>query len=80
LGNGYNQNECDNMYVLNINEIDISKFISDTNKEKKEIALLFDKTFHEYSIIRLINTNITFWIKQKNFFIKFGNKTEILCK
>ncbi|CAF4475796.1 unnamed protein product [Rotaria sp. Silwood2] len=57
--NDYNQNQCDNMCSLNINEIDMSKFISGTNEEKKEIALLFDKTFHEYGVIRLINNNIT---------------------
>ena len=70
MDNCYNQNQCDNMYVLNINEIDISEFISGTNNEKKEIALLFDKIFHEYSIIRLINTNITSELmdKTKEFF------------
>lgn len=50
---------CDSISVLDINEIDISTFLNGTNEEKREIALLFDKTFHEYGIIRLINTNIT---------------------
>ncbi len=47
------------MCSLDINEIDVSKFLSGTNEEKKEIALLFDKSFHEYGIIRLLNTNFT---------------------
>jgi isopenicillin N synthase-like dioxygenase len=59
LNNDYNQEQCDNMCSLNLNEIDISKFISGTNEEKKEIALLFDKTFHEYGVIRLVNNSIT---------------------
>ncbi|CAF4034755.1 unnamed protein product, partial [Rotaria sp. Silwood1] len=68
--NDYNQNQCDNICSLNINEIDMSKFISGTNDEKKEIVSLFDKTFHEYGIIRLINTNITSELidKAKEFF------------
>ena len=68
--NDYNQNQCDDMCLLNINELDMSKFISGTNEEKKEIALLFDKTFHEYGIIRLTNTNITSELmdKSKEFF------------
>ncbi|CAF1530729.1 unnamed protein product [Rotaria sordida] len=65
-----NQKQCDSLCSLDINEIDISKFISVTNAEKKEIALLFDKTFHEHGIIRLINTNITSEIidRTKEFF------------
>ncbi|CAF0834535.1 unnamed protein product [Rotaria sordida] len=68
--NDNHQNQCDDMCLLNINEIDMSKFISGTNEERKEIALLFDKTFHEYGIIRLINTNITSELidKSKEFF------------
>ncbi|CAF4972963.1 unnamed protein product, partial [Rotaria sp. Silwood1] len=68
--NDNHQNQCDDMCLLNINEIDMSKFISGTNEEKKEIALLFDKTFHEYGIIRLMNTNITSELidKSKEFF------------
>ncbi|CAF4711313.1 unnamed protein product [Rotaria sp. Silwood1] len=68
--NHYNQNQCDNICSLNINEIDMSKFISGTNEEKKEIVSLFDKTFHEYGIIRLVNTNITSELidKAKEFF------------
>ena len=68
--NDYNQSQCNNMCSLNINEIDMLKFIRGTNEEKKEIALLFDKTFHEYGVIRLINTNITSELldKTKEFF------------
>ncbi|CAF3701199.1 unnamed protein product [Rotaria sp. Silwood1] len=68
--NDDNQNQCDSICFLNINEIDMSKFISGTYEEKHEIALLFDKTFHEYGVIRLINTNITSDLidKTKEFF------------
>ncbi|CAF0885622.1 unnamed protein product [Rotaria sordida] len=68
--NDYNQNQCDDICSIDINEIDMSKFITGTNEEKKEIALLFDKTFHEYGVIRLINNNITSELidKAKEFF------------
>ncbi|CAF4892587.1 unnamed protein product [Rotaria sp. Silwood1] len=68
--NDHNQNQCDDMCSLNINEIEMSKFISGTKEEKKEIVLLFEKTFHEYGIIRLINTNIASILmdKTKEFF------------
>ncbi|CAF0964716.1 unnamed protein product [Adineta steineri] len=65
-----NQGQCDNLCSIDVNEIDMSKFISGTSEEKKEIALLFDKTFHEYGLIRLINTNLTSQLidKAKEFF------------
>ncbi|CAF2977180.1 unnamed protein product, partial [Rotaria sp. Silwood2] len=49
--NDYNQNQCVNICSLNINEIDILKFISGTYEERKEIALLFDKTFQEFESV-----------------------------
>jgi isopenicillin N synthase-like dioxygenase len=53
------QDQCDKLCSINLNEIDMSKFIIGTIEDKQEIALLFDKTFHEYGVIRLINNNIT---------------------
>lgn len=56
--NSYSQNQSYNICSLNINEIDLSEYISGTNEEKKEIASLFEKSFHEYDVIRLTNHNI----------------------
>ena len=64
------QDQCDDLFSLDVYEIDISKFVSGTNEEKKQIAGIFDRAFHQYGIIRLINTNLTSEIidKTKEFF------------
>ncbi|CAF1537026.1 unnamed protein product [Didymodactylos carnosus] len=57
---------------LNIDEIDISKYINGTDEDRNEIALLFDKSFHNYGIVRLINHQVSstneLFDKAKEFF------------
>ncbi|CAF1160242.1 unnamed protein product [Adineta ricciae] len=66
----HQQDQCDNLCAIEINEIDMSKFLSGTDEEKKHIAALFDRTFHEQGVTRLINNNITseLMAKAKEFF------------
>ena len=66
----HQQDQCNDLCPTEINEIDMSKFLSGTDEDKKHIAVLFDKTFHEQGVIRLINTDITSKLitKSKEFF------------
>ncbi|CAF1432430.1 unnamed protein product [Didymodactylos carnosus] len=57
---------------LNIDEIDMSKYINGTDEDRNEIAILFDKSFHDYGIVRLINHQVSstneLFDKAKEFF------------
>ena len=70
FNNHANQDQCEDLFSLNVYETDVSKVISGTNEEKKQIAGLFDQAFHHYGVIRLIKTNLTSDIidKIKEFF------------
>lgn len=70
LDNDGNQDRCEDLCSFDVNEIDVSKFLTGTIEEKKQIALLFDQAFHQHGAIRLINANITSDIidKTKEFF------------
>lgn len=73
------QNQCETTCSLDIYEIDLSKFLTGTDDDRKHIALLFDQAFHQHGVVRLINANITSTIldKTKEF---FALDTEIKMK
>lgn len=57
--NDADQRQCEDLCSFDVNEIDIGKFLTGTDAEKKQIAGLFDRSFHQHGVIRLINVGIT---------------------
>ena len=59
LENNADQGPCEDLCSFDANEINIVQFLSGTDEEKAQIAELFDRSFHQHGVIRLIHVRIT---------------------